>query len=277
MKKILYICLFPLIWPYWLVKLSVRIFRDAKNNSENSFIAMPTTLNGVPLSYNYNDVDVCIIRGQSPNFSLISVGDSIEFKQEPNNPYDSNAVIVSNTKTKIGYLYRGALQDMVNDYLDREDPIIAKVREVDKVNKSVKIAIAFYNESRMEKQEDAAESVEKYYKKTPDIIEMGYFLHKSGDEIFILNEDEILFSNTLISAIKESGINETVRLTYISGNFIDYNLISQDKRRFQIGRIKLRGKVRKIYNVDERTWRENISVNDAVKSIPKWVKRAQQR
>ena len=81
-------------------------------------------------------------------------GKAITFKQEPDNEHDKNAVAVYLNDIKVGYLYRGKTQDMVNDWISRDMPFWGYVNKIDTVNNTATIKIGFYrslNELAMKK------------------------------------------------------------------------------------------------------------------------------
>lgn len=80
-------------------------------------------------AYVYNHVDLCIISDQpKPDLRRVKVGDYLNLVQEPENPYDHRAVRVETLSgRKLGYMYRGKLQDMANDFIDRGDEITVTV------------------------------------------------------------------------------------------------------------------------------------------------------
>lgn len=80
--------------------------------------------------YDYDNVDVCIIREMEPDLSDVSEGDDVDLVLEPENEYDSRAVAVYIGGEHIGYLYRGKLKNMVYDFLRREDDVSAEVSAV---------------------------------------------------------------------------------------------------------------------------------------------------
>lgn len=68
----------------------------------------------------------------------------VKFKKEPDNAYDSTAIAVLNDSTHetIGYLTKGKIKDMVNDYLDRDDLVMSRVDSIK--NGEITLYIAFY-------------------------------------------------------------------------------------------------------------------------------------
>ena len=106
--------------------------------------ALPRTRDGIPIAYEYTDVKICLIRGQEPDLTAIQVGSIIKLQQEPLNQYDNKAVMLKIGTTKIGYMYRGKLQDMANDFLNRHKSIVAYVSKIDTVSNEIFMNIGFY-------------------------------------------------------------------------------------------------------------------------------------
>ena len=105
---------------------------------------------GTYLAYSYEEslafADTSVLTGNG--------GNVIAFKQEPDNEHDKNAVAVYLNDTKVGYLYRGRTQDMVNDWISRDMPFWGYVNKIDTINKKATIKIGFYrslNELAMKK------------------------------------------------------------------------------------------------------------------------------
>lgn len=96
--------------------------------------------NNTYLAYSYEEglafADTSVLTGNG--------GKVITFKQEPENEYDKNAVAVYLNDIKVGYLYRGKTQDMVNDWIRRNNPFWGYVNKIDTVNNKATIKIGFY-------------------------------------------------------------------------------------------------------------------------------------
>ncbi len=69
------------------------------------------------LSYEYEN-NICLDEGA---FELVrgNGGKELTFKQEPENAYDKEAVAIYLGHSKLGYVYHGVIQDMINDYIKR--------------------------------------------------------------------------------------------------------------------------------------------------------------
>ena len=96
--------------------------------------------------YSYDKVGVFIPDGLTFDHTLLEVGKYITLHQEPSNAYDKKAIAVYRKDTKVGYLYRGKLQDMANDYLDcGENEVLGYIDSLD--GDSFTIALGFYKGS----------------------------------------------------------------------------------------------------------------------------------
>lgn len=102
------------------------------------------------IAYRYKNVGVFVLHTDVFGHPALVEGASVTFRQEPENTYDHNAVAVVIGRKRIGYLYRGKLQDMANDWLERGDTVCGRVVRVDPniydaKNNAVKINMYFYN------------------------------------------------------------------------------------------------------------------------------------
>ena len=111
----------------------------------------PEDFDGKQLAYKYENVGVYV--------PSVSAAEGIEYAQvailerEPDNKFDPGAVAVyarcSGSLVKIGYLYRGRIQNMANDWLKSDAPIFCQFSRADKQDANAskdgfKINIAFY-------------------------------------------------------------------------------------------------------------------------------------
>ena len=71
-------------------------------------------------------------------------GKKITFKQEPDNEYDNCAVALYLNETKIGYLYRGRTQEMVNDWIRKDDYFWGYINKIDVERATATFKIGFY-------------------------------------------------------------------------------------------------------------------------------------
>lgn len=98
------------------------------------------------LVYVYKNCEVCIIKGTEQevfenDFSGLN---NLYFDSEPENPCDPSAVIIKHGSNKIGYVYKGQFQDMINDWLQRDHHIFANISEVDYTNHKIFYQLTFY-------------------------------------------------------------------------------------------------------------------------------------
>ncbi len=107
-------------------------------------ISIPEVVNGEHLKYSYESVELYVVENNKPNFAQLSLGSSIDFIPEPTNEYDSKAIMVYTNGIKLGYLNKGTLQDMVNDYLNKSLPIVSHLTYLDNETTSIKVFIGFY-------------------------------------------------------------------------------------------------------------------------------------
>lgn len=123
------------------------------NNDDKNERVVPMEFMGRRRSYVYQNVKLYIVPGQEPNFSLLEPGEDVTLEKEPSNSYDSKAVyartwLVSSNlpDTKVGYIRKGKLQDMINDYLDRRLPIMAYIDSIDDDEGIITLCLAFYRD-----------------------------------------------------------------------------------------------------------------------------------
>lgn len=85
---------------------------------------------------------------------------------------------------------------------------------------------------------------------------------------FLFNEDEIRFINHLITALKAANIFLPLSLELKSDDIINYKLGP-----YQIGRTKLRGECKRIQilTLKDVKWLEDITIDRAIKQIPRWI------
>lgn len=117
---------------------------EARRKEQENTKRVPNVLGGERLAYFYTDVKIftklCL-----PQVRVDLNGAELQFKQEPENEYDKKAVaIYTMSGEKIGYLYKGKIQDMVNDYLRLGLPVWGAVSLIDTDDNRYEIAITFY-------------------------------------------------------------------------------------------------------------------------------------
>lgn len=163
--------LFAFLTLFYMIALIVLLFRyviraikkprskatakkaTAAARSEDALV-FPYEYDGKTMAYQYEDVGVYV-----PHISEIAgikKGQTAILESEPENEYDPGAVAVyassaiyAGRMTRIGYLYRGTLQRMANDWLKRDDPIFVQFSYINTnaaipEKDSVKVNMVFY-------------------------------------------------------------------------------------------------------------------------------------
>lgn len=117
-------------------------------NKASSSPKIPQHMLGVPIAYQYQEVDVAIESVVVLDFSSIHPGDLIKFIPEPTNQYDPHAIQLWSNNQLLGYVYRGKMQEMLHDFLKRGDPLYGAVSSVLSEEKEITYNLGFYREPR---------------------------------------------------------------------------------------------------------------------------------
>lgn len=115
-------------------------------NTEN--LELPQTSYGIPISYQYHNVNIAMVSEFIKNFQTIQPGDQINFKPEPTNQYDPKAIQLWSNNQLLGYVYRGKIQDMLHDFLEQGNPKYSMVDAVLPDEKKITYSIGFYRAPR---------------------------------------------------------------------------------------------------------------------------------
>ncbi len=73
-----------------------------------------------------------------------SLGNALRFIKEPDNQYDENAVAIYAGKNKIGYVYKGKNQDMINDWINSGKYLSGYLSRYSLSKKKASYRIGFY-------------------------------------------------------------------------------------------------------------------------------------
>ena len=95
-----------------------------------------------PLAYDYDNVGLCIIKGQEPDFNALKIGLEVQLYTEKTNQYDNKAIAVYANKTKIGYLYKSKLKDMAYDFLDSGNYVYGYISKIE--NNNIAMNLGYY-------------------------------------------------------------------------------------------------------------------------------------
>lgn len=111
-----------------------------KPESEKNYNLFDEYMEDYYLAYEYEEkIAIPVI-----NIITGNGGKKITFKQEPENEYDRHAVALYLNEEKIGYLYRGRTQDMVNDWVKKGDFFWGYINKIDVENTTATFKIGFY-------------------------------------------------------------------------------------------------------------------------------------
>lgn len=102
-------------------------------------IEVPDALNGYVRRYSYNDVFVAYNTEYSAG---VPIGDYLEIRPEPDNPYDSKALALYYNNDKIGYLPANSLQEMYYKFTKKSGMV--KARAAAFSGKNMFIALAYF-------------------------------------------------------------------------------------------------------------------------------------
>lgn len=125
-KGLIYLFTFGLFGLGWLFDIIMLAARKRCNTqiSEPAPVSV-TPPEGYYLAYQYSDVKFYppVEITSKANKNYLKPGAEIQLRQEPQNAYDNRAVALYVSGQKIGYLRKGTLQDMANDYIKNGWPI----------------------------------------------------------------------------------------------------------------------------------------------------------
>ncbi len=150
-------------------------------------------------------------------------GECLEFLQEPENEHDKNAVAIYHDKTKIGYVYKGKIQDMINDWIVRKDFFTGYINKIFITDNKATYKIGFYKP--LDSYEHKTFTLTKTKKKIDDTFtrEDNLCTVEEGDEVSIEYDsylDSYIVYNCSYEEIGELGSGAT---TFIENS--DYEKI----------------------------------------------------
>ena len=121
------------------------------NIPEKRFKPLPDYCQGYVTAYRYTEVGVFVPNNANFDVEGFEPGATPALVQEPDNPYDNHAVGLKLNEQIVGYLYRGKLQDMANDWLKNKKPVRAQITACMRDRQRAEITLVFYDLSRYEK------------------------------------------------------------------------------------------------------------------------------
>ena len=111
-------------------------------DGEKNYNLFEDVTDGAALCYEYEE-SLCLFDGAFDHIPG-NGGKALTFKQEPENPHDEKAVAVYLNGAKIGYIYRGTVQDMFNDYTKRGWRVSGYLNKYSVSNNKATYKIGFY-------------------------------------------------------------------------------------------------------------------------------------
>ena len=128
-----------------LIALKLRKVSNQKKTVIHNKSAAPV---GVEPAYHYEDVKFYpptdMIKKVPKH--LLKAGVRVDLQTEPYNDYDSRAVALYVSGHQIGYMLRGTLQDLANDYMRQSRPIVATLVSLEFIDGEYQgyISLSFY-------------------------------------------------------------------------------------------------------------------------------------
>lgn len=121
------------------VSLSVQ-----ENKLPTNYELFDDIINDSALVYKYEQ-NICVMDNDI-NASALALGKDIEFKQEPDNQYDNKAIAIYFNNIKVGYVYKGVVQDMINSWIKRGDYFRGYLNKINIEEKKITYKIGFYKD-----------------------------------------------------------------------------------------------------------------------------------
>lgn len=107
-------------------------------------LGIPLRIEQYRVKYQYKDVKVAGVQYNNADFSVLKIGDKLEFTPEPQNQYDDKAILISSNGMKLGHVHKGQLQEMINRYIKQELPFYAAISKYDSNEGLVEFYLTFY-------------------------------------------------------------------------------------------------------------------------------------
>jgi len=105
--------------------------------------AFPAVLGEQPKRYEYTAVPLYTLPQEAPALHLLRMYGVVAFHFEPQNTYDPKAIYATLDGIKLGYLYKGTLQDMAHDFAQRGGAMIGILSGIDAAG-VISVDVAFY-------------------------------------------------------------------------------------------------------------------------------------
>lgn len=170
------------------------------NVPEKKYSALPNYCLEYVAAYRYTEVGVFVPDDAIFDVEGFEPGSTPALVQEPNNPYDNRAVGLKLNERIVGYLYRGKMQDMANDWFAKKKPVRAQITACMRDKQRAEITLVFYDLSRYEKYLAKYPNAKKYRLtgNTREEMQDNISLCSDGDECSIdydFEKDKYLVSS----------------------------------------------------------------------------------
>lgn len=116
--------------------------QEQVDESQTDYDLFDIVVKDFGLKYQYEE-NILLVEG-AINLITGNGGETIEFEQEPNNKYDSNAIVIKLKGEKIGYVYKGKIQDMISDWIKRGELVVGYINKIFVAENKATYKIAFY-------------------------------------------------------------------------------------------------------------------------------------
>lgn len=121
------------------------------NTVKKRVMKLPELLHGFLESYRYTDVGIFVPEDSTFDLKGFEPGAILTLVQDPENPHDNHAVGLKLHNQLVGYLYRGKLQDMANDWIEKNLPLRAQLTACTRDRNRAEVTLVFYGLRQYEK------------------------------------------------------------------------------------------------------------------------------
>lgn len=121
------------------------------NTVKKRVMKLPELLHGFLESYRYTDVGIFVPEDSTFDLKGFEPGAILTLVQDPENPHDNHAVGLKLHNQLVGYLYRGKLQDMANDWIGKKMPLRAQLTACMRDKQRAEVTLVFYDLSQYKK------------------------------------------------------------------------------------------------------------------------------
>ena len=155
---------------------------------------VPSRIGECSIAYEFQDVDVAMVEHANPDYTKFDKFDKIEFVPEPKNEHDKKAIKVMCGELFLGYIYKGKVQDMINNWQKKEEPIFSAIKVINPKENIISLYVAFYRDpfKGIERYESLKTKLAKTSKKVDEYTNRqdAYTFLEHGDKLDLEFDDE---------------------------------------------------------------------------------------